>query len=82
MVDFNIIPSESANVNVIEFKCPYCGKTHKVELNDKDFNTYVACRAVRKPITTTHLINLDVVLREKLISGLCEDCQEKMFSAF
>jgi len=64
----------NATVN-IETRCPFCGKTAIVEVPTDGFIAWQGGATVQRAFP-----NLDADTRERLISGICPTCWDKMFS--
>ena len=54
--------------------CPWCGSIHSVTVEESEYNAYVngALAQVAFP-------KLSADEREQIVSGLCVDCQKKIF---
>lgn len=68
---FNMINETVA----IETSCPFCGKTSVIEVPMDGFIQWVGGALVQDAFP-----NLDVDIRERLISGICPTCWDKMSS--
>ena len=58
----------------VEIVCPFCGAIHSIVVNEDDFNYFqndVLVQDAFPYLTATE--------REELISGMCPDCQRKIF---
>lgn len=58
----------------VEIVCPFCGAIHSVLVNEGDFNGFqngFPAQDAFPYLTATE--------REELISGMCPDCQRKVF---
>ena len=63
-------------MTIYEIKtCPFCGKDSAVEV---DADGYFAWMYEGKLIQDA-MPNIDASTREILISGICEECQKKIF---
>ena len=58
--------------------CPFCGKATTIQVVEED---YCAWRFDGVLIQDA-MPYLPANVREMLISGMCDECQEKMFSSF
>jgi endogenous inhibitor of DNA gyrase (YacG/DUF329 family) len=59
---------------IVEIHCPFCGKTHTVEVNEDayyDWQDGMLIQDAMPDLTPTE--------REQLISQLCPDCQKMVF---
>ena len=63
-----------AEVDVV---CPFCGKTTTIQVIGKDFYAW----KFEGALIQNAMPYLPANVRETLISGLCDECQEKMFSS-
>lgn len=68
---FNMINETVA----IETRCPFCGKTATVEVPVDGFIAWQFGATVQRAFP-----NLDANTRERLVSGICPTCWDKMFS--
>ena len=68
---FNMINDTVA----IETRCPFCGKTAIVEVPTDGFIAWQGGATVQGAFP-----NLDADTRERLVSGICPTCWDKMFS--
>ena len=68
---FNMINETVA----IETRCPFCGKTAIVEVPTDGFVAWQGGATVQRAFP-----NLDADTRERLVSGICPTCWDKMFS--
>lgn len=59
---------------IIQSTCPFCGKTHAVEV---EFTAYTAW--LNGELIQNAMPNLSATEREQLISGLCPACQKSIF---
>ena len=59
----------------IETRCPFCGKTAIVEVPTDGFIAWQGGATVQRAFP-----NLDADTRERLVSGICPTCWDKMFS--
>jgi len=55
-------------------RCPFCGKAHEVEVNEMDYLDWQDGALIQDVMPY-----LSAQEREHLISGICEDCWDKMF---
>lgn len=62
---------EVANV---EIECPLCGKVHYVTIATDDFGKWQGGMNAQDAFPY-----LSTTEREELISGICPECQEKIF---
>lgn len=60
---------------IIKIICPFCKKQHCVEIDDEKYKLLTSSH---KPIQEI-FPELSATEREKLITGLCEDCQKMIF---
>ena len=67
-------------MNIISVKvsvtCPFCGKESFLTLSANDFNAWQNGELVQNAFPY-----LDANERELLVSGICPDCWDKMFSS-
>lgn len=63
-----------AEVDVV---CPFCGKTTTIQVVGKDFYAW----KFEGALIQNAMPYLPANVRETLISGMCDECQEKMFSS-
>lgn len=56
-------------------RCPFCGKAHFTEMNEMDYLDWQDGALIQDVMPY-----LSAQEREHLISGICEDCWNKMFS--
>lgn len=59
---------------VIDIDCPFCGKSHTVAVAEDDFDEWMNGKLAQDAFPY-----LNSEEREQLISGLCPECQNKMF---
>lgn len=64
-----------AEVDVV---CPFCHKTTTVQVVGEDFYAW----KFEGALIQNAMPYLPANVRETLISGLCDECQDKMFSPF
>lgn len=64
-----------AEVDVV---CPFCHKTTTVQVVGEDFYAW----KFEGALIQNAMPYLPANVRETLISGLCDECQDKMFSSF
>lgn len=57
-------------------QCPFCMKTHTVEVEEKSFNKWLSGELIQKAMP-----NMSATEREQLISGVCPKCQDAIFGA-
>ena len=60
----------------LEINCVFCGKTHTVEVKEKDYRKYLNGELVQKAFPY-----LNATQREQIISGICPKCQESIFGS-
>ena len=63
-------------MTVVEVHCPFCGKTHTVNVRIDELQAWENGALAQKAFP-----NLTPTEREALISGMCPDCQAKIFAA-
>jgi len=68
---FNMINETVA----IETHCPFCGKTAIVEVPTDGFIAWQGGATIQRAFP-----KLDADTRERLVSGICPTCWDKMFS--
>ena len=56
-------------------RCPFCGKAHDVEVNEIDYLNWQDGELIQNAMPY-----LSAQEREYLITGICADCWESMFS--
>lgn len=56
--------------------CPFCGKAHEVECNEEDYFDWQDGELIQNAMPY-----LSAQEREYLITGICEDCWNKMFES-
>jgi len=56
-------------------KCPLCGEEKKIEVEETDYLRYTETKALTQDCFP-YLSRAD---RERLITGICEECGRKMF---
>lgn len=61
----------------IGFECPMCGKYHMITVELEQYLEYQSGALVQDAFP--HMSPTD---RERFISGLCPDCQKKIFVEF
>ena len=54
--------------------CPFCGNEHSVVVNSVDYKRWQEGELIQRAMP-----NLSPTQREQLISGLCHECQRKVF---
>lgn len=59
----------------LEARCPFCGKVSVVTVNEKDYEAWQSGALVQNAFPY-----LSANDREILVSGICEECWEGMFS--
>lgn len=57
-------------------RCPFCGKAHFTEMNEMDYLDWQDGALIQDVMPY-----LSAQEREHLISGICEDCWDKMFDS-
>lgn len=57
----------------IEMKCPFCGKSHEIEMTPEEWALYLEKGVNALPR------KFNKFQREQLISKMCFECQEKTF---
>lgn len=62
---------------IVGFDCPMCGKYHTLTVDIKEYYDYQSGALVQDAFP--HMSPTD---RERFISGLCPDCQKKIFVEF
>lgn len=60
----------------INTKCPYCGQTHIIIVNDEQYDKY--CK--NEENIQNIFPDLDAPTREMLITGICPKCWKKIFN--
>ena len=58
----------------LEITCPICGRTHYVEVTEESYTAYANGELCQRAFPY-----LSATEREQIISGLCPDCQKKIF---
>jgi predicted RNA-binding Zn-ribbon protein involved in translation (DUF1610 family) len=58
----------------VQMRCPFCGEEHAVEVNLHEYERWESGELIQNAMP-----NLSATEREQLISGLCPQCQAKMF---
>lgn len=61
----------------VGFECPMCGKYHMLTIDLEQYLNYQSGALVQDAFP--HMSPTD---RERFISGLCPDCQKKIFVEF
>ena len=69
-------PTEKIEYITVGITCPMCGKITKLDLSLEKFNRYYNGNELISNIFT----ELDANQREALISGICPNCWDKLFS--
>lgn len=64
-------------MTIISNRCPFCGKTHDVEV---PFDGYLAWQSGE--LIQNAMPKLSATEREQLISGICPKCQDSIFGDF
>ena len=64
------------NVKYVNTKCPYCGKTSTLEMTNEQYEQYISGDSYIQNIFP----NWSPAIREMLITGICPDCWNKIFS--
>ena len=59
---------------LLEMRCPFCGRNHQLIVDAESFEKYQQGALVQEAFP--HMNPTD---REKLITQMCEPCQDKMF---
>lgn len=59
---------------IIEAVCPFCGKEGEIKVEMNDWFNYINGALVQNAFPY-----LNVSEREQIISGMCPDCQNKVF---
>ena len=55
-------------------KCPFCQEFHGVEVDEKQFEDWVGGTLAHKAFP-----NHTAAQRDALMSGICEDCHERIY---
>lgn len=63
-------------MNKIDIRCPFCGATHSVFMDDASFLRWQAENLIQDAMP-----ELSPTEREQLISGLCPKCQAGIFGS-
>lgn len=58
----------------VQMRCPFCGEEHSVEVKLHEYERWESGELIQNAMP-----NLSATEREQLISGLCPQCQAKMF---
>ena len=58
----------------IEIKCPFCGSTHFVNVNEEHYYKWLDGELIQRAMP-----ELTPTEREQLISKLCPMCQDEIF---
>lgn len=58
----------------IQKKCPCCGKLQTLEVNENEYQEWLAGKSVQKAFP-----NLNEDQREILMSGICPECWDTIF---
>ena len=58
----------------ITLQCPFCGDYHKVSMNETTYYNWCSGELIQNAMP-----DMTPTEREQLISGLCPNCQEKIF---
>lgn len=61
---------------IVTVTCPFCGETTLVTVNREDFTAWENGELIQNAMPY-----MDAGERETLISGLCPECQSKMFQS-
>lgn len=64
-----------AEVDVV---CPFCGKTTTIQVVGKDFYAW----KFEGALIQNAMPYLPANVRETLISGICDECQDELFAPF
>jgi len=59
---------------ILDMVCPFCGAEHFVEVNEVDYNAWVAGKMAQHAFPY-----LSPTEREQVISHLCPACQDSFF---
>ena len=59
----------------LEKQCPWCGKTYRFNLPTEGYTNWL----LNDMLVQEAFPNISLTIREHLISGYCEDCQDKVF---
>lgn len=62
------------NVTVIEKTCPFCGEWYMGSFPTDGYTKWMGGELIQKAMPT-----VSATSREWLISGMCPECQEKVF---
>ena len=60
-------------------RCPFCGKEYTVEVPEKGFLDWFFDWCEGSALIQNAMPNVSAEVRESLISGICEECQNKFF---
>lgn len=66
----------SSNTVTLRRICPFCKKTHEVEVNAKEFDDGMKLRAKGKPIQTA-FPTFTPSQREMILTGICDECWDE-----
>jgi endogenous inhibitor of DNA gyrase (YacG/DUF329 family) len=58
----------------VGLNCPFCGKTHFVDVNDSEYKIWQAGALIQKAMP-----QLSATEREQLISHMCPKCQADFY---
>ena len=61
----------------VEFQCPMCGREYEVDVPIEAFFAWQSGALIQEAMP-----NASATVREHFVSGLCEDCQESIFTAY
>lgn len=64
------------NIKYVNTKCPHCGKISTLEMTNEQYEQYVSGDSYIQNIFP----NWSPATREMLITGICPDCWNKIFS--
>ena len=71
-----IVKFSDNNTATLKFTCPVCGKIHSLEnVDGKKIQEYLNTKTVIQRIFP----KMSSTDREKIITGMCEECQDKIF---
>lgn len=65
----------------VEFVCPMCGKEHYLTVKESIYNRCIHRRETGEYIQDI-LKEYDASVREKFITGYCDECQKEIFGGF
>lgn len=64
------------NIRYVNTKCPQCGKISTLEMTEEQYRQYKSGDSYIQDIFP----NWSPAIREMLITGICPDCWNKIFS--